>query len=216
MDPTPGHTALIVIDMQNAFCRDNGSFAKLGFDIAMLKAAIEPCGRLIAAARAANVPVIYTRLSYAADYHDGGIAIRYMTPEFVDAGCLAAGTSDIEIVDELAPVAGDHVIDKNRFSSFYAEAFERLLGALGIDSLIVCGVTTNCCVESTVRDAFQRNYKAFVVGDAVGELDLRRHEVALQTMQLLFADVVAAKDIVSLWAAVAPLRTQDIQMARLD
>jgi ureidoacrylate peracid hydrolase len=200
MEPTPGRTALVVIDMQNAFCRDDGSFARLGFDIAMLKAAIAPCRRLAAAARAAGVPVIFTRLSYAADYHDGGIAIRYMTPEFVAARCLAAGTFDIEVVDELAPAAGDHVIDKNRFSSFYAPAFERVLAALGVDSLVVCGVTTNCCVESTVRDAFQRNFKAFVVRDAVGELDSTRHEVALQTMQLLFADLVAVEDMVALWA----------------
>ena len=147
MHPTPGRTALVVIDMQNAFCRDEGSFAKLGFDISMLKAAIAPCQRLVAAARAADVPAIFTRLSYAPDYHDGGIAIRYMTPEFVDAECLAKGTWDIEIVDELRPVAGDHVVDKNRFSAFYARPFEALLETLAIDSLVVCGVTTNCCVE---------------------------------------------------------------------
>jgi ureidoacrylate peracid hydrolase len=165
----------------------------------MLKAAIAPCRRLVAAARAANVPVIFTRLSYAADYHDGGMAIQYMTPEFVEAGCLAAGTWDIEIVDELRPVAGDHVVDKNRFSAFYAPAFESLLRTLRIDSLAVCGVTTNCCVESTVRDAFQRDYKAFVIGEAAGELDPRRHELALQTMHFLFADVAALSDMIGLW-----------------
>ena len=201
MDPTPGRTALIVIDMQNAFCRDEGSFAKLGFDVSMLKAAIAPCRRLIAAAHAANVSVIFTRLSYAADYHDGGIAIRYMTPEFVETKCLAADTWDVDIVGELEPGAGDHVVDKNRFSAFYSEPFERLLWTLGIDSLVVCGVTTNCCVESTVRDAFQRNYKAFVVGDAVGELEPMRHELALQTMRFLFADVVAVDEILDLWAS---------------
>jgi ureidoacrylate peracid hydrolase len=200
MHPTPGRTALVVIDMQNAFCRDAGSFAKLGFNIAMLTAAIEPCQRLVAAARSANVPVIFTRLNYASDYHDGGIAIQYMTPEFVAAECLAAGTWDIEIVDDLRPVAVDHIVDKNRFSAFYAPRFESLLETLRIDSLAVCGVTTNCCVESTVRDAFQRNYKVFVVGDAAGELDPRRHEFALQTMHLLFADVVTLGDLVSLWA----------------
>jgi nicotinamidase-related amidase len=203
MDPTPGRTALLIVDMQNAFCRDDGSFAKLGFDVSLLKAAIGPCRRLAAAAHQANVPVIFTRLRYAADYRDGGIAIRYMTPEFVEARCLAAGTWDIEIVDELEPSPGDHVVDKNRFSAFYAESFERLLGEAGIDSLVVCGVTTNCCVESTVRDAFQRNYKAFVVSDAVGELEPRRHELALQTMRFLFAEVVTIDDILNLWAPAA-------------
>ncbi len=203
MEPTRGHTALIIIDMQNAFCRDDGSFAKLGFDVSMLKAAIEPCRRLAAAARQASVPVIFTRLAYAADYHDGGIAIRYMTPEFVDSQCLAAGTWDIEIVDELAPFPGDHIVDKNRFSAFYAESFERLLRELEVDSLVVCGVTTNCCVESTVRDAFQRNYKVFAVGDAAGELERSRHELALQTMSFLFADVVTVDDMLALWTTAA-------------
>ena len=62
-------------------------------------------------------------------------------------------------------------------------------------------MTTNCCVESTVRDAFQRNYKVFVIGDAAGELDHRRHELALQTMHFLFADVVALGDMSGLWSA---------------
>lgn len=203
MDPTPNRTALLIVDMQNAFCRDDGSFAKLGFDVSMLRAAIGPCQRLVAAAHQVNVPAIFTRLRYAADYHDGGLAIQYMTPEFVEARCLATDTWDIEIVDELEPAPGDHIVDKNRFSAFYAESFERLLREMGIDSLVVCGVTTNCCVESTVRDAFQRNYKAFVVSDAVGELGAKRHELALQTMRFLFAEVVTVDDILALWAPPA-------------
>jgi ureidoacrylate peracid hydrolase len=206
MEPTPGRTALLVIDMQNAFCRDEGSMAKLGFDVSMLKAAIEPCGRVLAAARAAGLPVIHTRIFYNADYADGGLTISHMLPAMVDVKSLAAGTSDIEIVDELAPAPGEIVIDKNRFSAFYAPALEATLKRLQIDSLIVCGVTTNCCVESTVRDAFQRNYKTFVVRDAVGELEPIRHEISLRAMNFLFADLVTVDEVVAIWSSTVDIR----------
>lgn len=197
--PTPGQTALVIIDMQNAFCRDEGSMAKLGLDVTMLKAAIEPCRRLADAARQAGLPVIFTRILYQPDYSDGGLSISHMLPEMVDIRSLAGGTWDVEIVDELKPEPTDHVVDKNRFSAFYAPAFERTLKQLKVDSLVVCGVTTNCCVETTVRDAFQRNYKVFVVSDAVGELEQQRHEVALRSMAFLFGDLVTTDEMIVSW-----------------
>jgi ureidoacrylate peracid hydrolase len=199
MSPTGDRTALLVIDMQNAFCRDQGSMANFNFDITMLKGAIEPCRRLVAAARASAIPIIYTRILYEADYRDGGLTISHIMPEMVGVKSLAAGTWDIEIIDELKPAPGEYVVDKNRFSAFYAPELEKILKTKNIDSLVVCGVTTNCCVESTVRDAFQRNYKSFVVKDAVGELNPQQHEFSLRTMEFLFADLVTVHDIVASW-----------------
>jgi ureidoacrylate peracid hydrolase len=199
MTPTPGRTALAIIDMQNAFCHDDGSMAKLGLDITMLKAAIDPCRRLLIAARRAELPVIHTRILYQTDYADGGLSISHMMPEMVAIKSLAANTWDIEIVDELKPADTETVIDKNRFSAFYAPDLESTLKKRSIDSLVVCGVTTNCCVESTVRDAFQRNYKTFVVKDAVGELEAFRHEASLKTMAFLFADLVSVDEMTASW-----------------
>jgi ureidoacrylate peracid hydrolase len=199
MTPTPGRTALIVVDMQNAFCTDEGSIAKIGLDITMLKAAVQPCRRLIKGARAAGVPVIYTRYIYRADYADGGVMVKYLLPALGDSGHLTAGTQDIEIVGALAPLKGDYVVDKNRPSSFYATGLEPMLNGLDVDSLVVCGVTTNCCVETTVRDASQRDYKTFVVTDATGELEQERHDFAINTMAFLFADAVTVDGMIQIW-----------------
>ncbi len=197
MRPTPGRTALVVIDMQNAFCRDDGSTAKIGLDHTRLKAAIGPCAKLLAGARERGLPVIFTRYAYRPDYADGGILVRYLNPALGSADYLAAGSWDIEILSELTPLPGEHVIDKNRPSAFYAQEFEATLRALDVDSLVVCGVTTNCCVESTVRDASQRDYKVFVATDAVAELEEYRHHAGLAAMRFLFADLVIGAEILA-------------------
>ncbi|MDA1100836.1 MAG: isochorismatase family protein [Proteobacteria bacterium] len=86
MTPTAGRTALMVVDMQNAFCTDGGSVASIGLDISMLKAAIAPCARLVEGARAAGIPIIFTRHIYRADYADGGVLVKYLPPRVGRAG----------------------------------------------------------------------------------------------------------------------------------
>ncbi|MBT3334356.1 MAG: cysteine hydrolase [Rhodospirillaceae bacterium] len=199
MTPTAGRTALMVIDMQNAFCNDGGSIASIDLDISMLKAAIKPCARLIDGARAAGIPIIYTRYVYRADYADGGVLVKYLLPALGELDHLAAGTWDVEIVEELTPQKSDYVVDKNRPSGFYASGLEPILNGLDTDSLVVCGVTTNCCVETTVRDASQRDYKTFVVTDATGELEQERHDFAINTMAFLFAEPVTVDDVLQFW-----------------
>ncbi len=199
MELSKDRTALIVIDMQRAFLSDDGSLAQAGIDISGLKEALEPCQRLLASARQAGVPVIHTRYVYRADYADGGVLVKYIMPALKEVNSLAEGTPDIEIVDELAPVDGEHVIDKNRPSAFYATNIEPLLNGLDIDSLVVCGVTTNICVETTVRDASQRDYKVFVPKDATGELEQLRYDGALAGMAWVFAKVVETDDVIDVW-----------------
>jgi len=199
MELTRNRAALIVVDMQNSFCADDGGCGKTGLPIQNLQKAIDPCVRLVAAARAAEVPVIFTRYVYRPDYADGGVMIKHLIPELRDVGALQAGTWDIEIVPKLTPEDGDFIIDKNRPSSFYATNLETMLNGLDVESLVVCGVTTNCCVESTVRDASHRDYKTFVVQDAVAELDEERHEVALRSMDMLFADLKTVNDVEIAW-----------------
>ena len=199
MELSKERTALVVIDMQRAFLEDEGSLARAGIDITGLKAAMEGCKRLLASARQAGVPVIHTRYVYRPDYADGGILVNYIMPQLREVDSLAAGTPDIEIVDELAPVDGETVIDKNRPSAFYATNIEPLLNGLGVDSLVVCGVTTNICVETTVRDASQRDYKVFVPKDATGELEQLRYDGALAGMAWVFAKIVETDDVISVW-----------------
>jgi ureidoacrylate peracid hydrolase len=199
MELTASGTALIVIDMQNSFCSEDGGCQKAGLPVEHLALAIEPCERLITTARDSKVPVIYTRYVLRSDYSDGGVIIHDLSPHLKEVGALIEDTWDIEVVTELKPAAGDLVIDKNRPSAFYAPEFEATLAKLGVKNLVVCGVTTNCCVESTVRDASQRDYKTFVVADAVAEFEEDRHRIALQSMDRLFADVVTIADVTAAW-----------------
>lgn len=200
MDIGRQQTALIVIDMQNGFCKPTGSVDRIGFDIGMLAAAIEPCRQVIALARAAAIPVIYTRYIYRADYADGGLLVHTLMPQLKEQQALIAGSWDADIVDELRPEPGDFIVDKNRPSSFYATGLEPILSGLGVKALAVCGVTTNCCVESTVRDASQRDIMPFIVSEATGELDRERHDAALKTMGILFGKLITIDELAAGWA----------------
>lgn len=196
---TKDETALVVVDMQNGFCHPKGSFAQLGFDVSPLNAAIAGCRELIDAAHRADVPVIYTRYVYQPNYADAGLLPTELFPGMREHSSLAAQSWDADIVDELAPVAGDVVVDKSRYSAFYGTRLEPLLTSLRIRSLVICGVTTNMCVETTARDASQRDYRTFVVDDATGEFDADRHRHALQTIGFGFGWVVQAAEVVPAW-----------------
>jgi len=196
-------TALLVVDMQNGFLSPKGSIAHLGRDWARLAAATPGVARLLAGARAAQLPIFHTRYVYETDYRDGGIRVREQSPMLRDVGLCAAGTWDAEIAPEVAPLAGEVVIDKNRPSSFYATRLESYLRAQRILNLVVCGVTTNICVETTVRDASQRDYRTFVVRDAVGEVEAFRHDVALKAMEYLFARVMTVDEVLAAWGVPA-------------
>jgi ureidoacrylate peracid hydrolase len=120
-------------------------------------------------------------------------------PHLKHEQALIAGSWDADIVDELRPEPADFIVDKNRPSSFYATGLEPILSGLGVKSLVVCGVTTNCCVESTVRDASQRDIMPFVVSDATGELERERHDAALKTMGILFGQLVTVEEVGAAW-----------------
>lgn len=194
-------TALVVIDMQNAFLDDRGSMIRRNFDTKRLRAAVEPCARLISLARASQVPIIQTRYVYRTDYRDAGVRVREMLPNTIETGSLAAGSWDVEIVDTLAPSEGDIVIDKNRPSAFIGTSLDVLLRSMEIRSLVICGITTNICVESTARDASQFDYRTFVISDATAEMEQSRHDHALNTLDFLFARILTVNEVTDAWNA---------------
>lgn len=196
-------TALMVVDMQNAYLDDRGSMIRRNFDTSRLRAAIEPCGRLISFARASQVPIIQTRNVYRADYRDAGVRVREIVPNTITTGSLAAGTWDVEIIEALAPSEDDIVIDKNRPSAFIGTTLDVLLRGMGIRSLVICGITTNICVESTARDASQFDYRTFVVSDATAEMEQSRHDHALNTLGFLFARILTVDEVADAWNARA-------------
>lgn len=189
--------ALIVVDMQNAFLKEEFSLG-IAETQAPFAAALPGSVALVEAARSAGVPVIYTRYVYLPGNEDqldptGRSEGMEMEPRLVE------GTVDIEIVDELAPIEGEIVIDKSRPSAFYGTRLEPYLTARGIRSVVICGVTTNICVETTARDAGQRGYRTFVIEDAVGEAELSRHWHALYTIEFLFGTVATVADVQRSW-----------------
>lgn len=200
MDLPQERTALLVIDMQNGFLDPAGSMARIGMPNEALTPAVAGCERLVAAARSAGVPVIFTRYVYQPGYADGGVLPNELVPEMVEAEALLSGTWDADIVPSLTPAAGEVVIDKSRPSSFYGTQLEPVLTSQDIRNLVLCGVTTNICVETTARDAGQRDYRVHVVGDACAEYDQTRHEVALGTMGFAFGWVTDTDAMVEAWS----------------
>lgn len=185
-----GRTALLVIDMQNGFLDPKGSCARLGLDHTALRRAIPGVQKLLEVARSVHMPTIFTRYVYRSDYIDGGIVVNLLLPGLREARSLEAGSWDAEIAEEVNPTLDEMVIDKNRPSAFYCTPMRTYLDGLGINSLIVCGITTNICVETTVRDAMHRDYRTWVVADAAAEFELDRHEHALNSMAWMFAAIV--------------------------
>lgn len=190
MHENTSRQAVLLVDFQRAFCCTDGSVAAQGRDVSTCRAAADRAIELAVAARAASIPVIWTRLVFRDDYADGGRLIRELRPGLARIGALKIGTQDAEIVPEADVQPGDFIIEKQRYSSFYATGLEAVLRSLDIDSLIVCGVTTSMCVETTVRDAAQRDYRTFVVREACGDFDAERHEASLSAMGFGFADII--------------------------
>jgi nicotinamidase-related amidase len=188
---------LLLIDLQRAFVSPDGDLARRGRDVSAMRSAAACCTRLAAAARAAQVPVIWTRMVLRPDYADGGRMISDILPHLKTAGALQRGSRDAELADGLGVEPGEDVIDKPRNSALYGTSLEVHLHARRIERVIVGGVTTSMCDDTTVRDLGQRDYATFVVREAVGDFDQARHEAALAAMAFGFARVIGERDCIS-------------------
>lgn len=175
-------TALIVVDMQNAFCKKEGLFDALGtLDEEKVKRVIKVDKQLINVSRRKGIKVVFLRMTYSADLSDAGgtespnywkeaglIAMRE-NPE-LKGRFLINGTWDWEIIDELKHQPGDIVINKSRYSGFVNTNLDEILKAQSIKYLIFLGLVTNVCVESTLRDAYFHEYFPVLVSDGCGNL----------------------------------------------
>jgi len=172
-DFDPGATALIVIDMQRDFVEPGGFGAALGNDVMPLQGIVPATARLIAAARAAGLPVIHTRECHRSDLSDcppaklnrGAPSLRIGDPGPMGR-ILSAGEPGAEIVPELAPAPGETVIDKPGKGAFHATPLSQVLQDLGTRSLILAGVTTEVCVQTTMREANDRGFECLLAEDA--------------------------------------------------
>jgi ureidoacrylate peracid hydrolase len=184
-------SALIIVDMQNGFLRSDGFFAQGGLDWRRCAATIEPNRRVLAAARAASIPIFFTRYTLQPDYSDAGLLAMWR-PRLKQVGAMVRGTRDWEICEELAPDVGESIIDKTRYSGFYRTNLESALRDQDVSLVIVTGVTTNMCVESTVRDAFTLDFKVVVLEDCVNAPDDLMQQGALTSFRYGFGDVITS------------------------
>lgn len=212
----PARTALIVIDMQRDFIEPGGFGETLGNDVSLLRAAIEPCRRLIATARATGMLVIHTREGHRADLSDaprakverGAPSLRIGAPGPMGR-ILIRGEKGHDIIPELYPIEGEPVIDKPGKGAFYATELGPILHHRGIADLIVCGVTTEVCVHTTVREGNDRGYRCLVPGDCCASYFPEFHAIGLKMIAAQGGIFGWVTDSERLIAALAP----EVQLA---
>jgi ureidoacrylate peracid hydrolase len=203
-----GRTAVIVVDMQNSFCKKGGMMDRFGkLDIPQAEQVTIGCRAVVRAARRNGMPVVYLRMTYglAADaaigpdspfyWKEKGLAAMRRNPD-LKGRFLTPGTRDWQIIDELEPEPGDVIIDKSRYSGFVNTDLDAVLRANDIRCLLFVGLYTNICVESTLRDAFSHGYFCVLVRDACGNIGADYlQDATISNVQATFGWVTTTTDI---------------------
>ncbi len=198
-------TAVIVVDMQHDFAAPDGMFGRAGIPLDGIRSVIGPTRRVLDTARDAGILVVYLMMQFNEDLANLGSPqapnrLRHLAlgvgqtvdaPDGTTSRVLVRDTWNTKIIDELAPQSGDLVIAKHRYSGFFETDLDDVLRARGITSLIFTGCTTSVCVESTLRDAFYRDYQCLLLTDccaeAVGSDQPRtNHDATLTVIEALF------------------------------
>jgi biuret amidohydrolase len=184
----PRRTALLVIDMQRDFLAPEGASGVSGFDLAPLRAIIPPLQTVLAAARRAGLHIYHTREGHRPDLADLPAAKRARSAaagaEIGAPGALGRflvrGEHGHDFIDELRPQADEPIIDKPSFGAFHATDLEHMLRAKGVTHVIVAGVTSQCCVHSTLREAVDRGFFCMTLADCCASFEPALHAAVLQ------------------------------------
>lgn len=198
--------ALLVVDMQNGFCHPQGSFTRIDMGLEGADQAVHHAAIAVAQARRAAVPVVFTRHLYRPGRADEGRALKRNSPALAGVDGLETGTWDAEIVDELGCGPNDLVVDKVRFDAFQWTSLEPLLRGLGADELVICGVVTNICVETTARSAFMRDFAVTLLADCCAAKTRRLHELSIEVLSSYqLAEIASITEGFDVGAAEVPI-----------
>jgi len=201
------HTALIIIDMQRDFLEPGGFGETLGNNVALLKAAVPPLQSVLASARKAGILIIHTREGHRPDLSDapkhkverGEPSLRIGAPGPMGR-ILVRGEPGHDIIPELYPAPGEPVIDKPGKGAFYQTDLELMLKNREIDTLLVCGVTTEVCVNTTVREANDRGFRCVVLSDCCASYFPEFHAAGLAMIKAqggIFGWVTASPQVLA-------------------
>jgi len=202
--PDMTKSALIIVDMQNAFLHEDGHFAQMakenpekGIDQEFLASTIPNVKRLAGQFRESGRPLVYIAHVLKPDYSDAAFP-WWRFPPLKEKQFIVEGTWGAQIVDELKPHKGAHLIIKKGYGGFNNTPLDTILRNYGVNTCVVCGVTTCVCVSTTIRGGVELNYRMIVVSDAVAEIQRVLHEAELKTMAWAFAEVKTTDEVLEM------------------
>ena len=197
-------SALIIVDMQNDFVHPEGGFAYRArenpedkIDMPFLMDTIPRVRRLADAFRKAGHPVVYVAHVLKPDYSDAQFPYWRVTRGSHNRTFITEGTWGAQVVDELKPHDGEHLVVKKGFGGFSNTPLDTILRNMDVNTCVVTGVTTCVCVSTTIRGGAEHNYRMIIVRDAVAEVHRDAHEAELKTMQRAFAEVKSVDEVVA-------------------
>jgi ureidoacrylate peracid hydrolase len=199
----PAKTAVIVVDVQNDFCSPDGALGKAGQPTQAAMDMIPNLQRLLTAARAAKAPVIFIQTIHE-DATDSEAWVGRMAGK--SASICRKNTWGAEFT-EVAPVPGEPVVIKHRYSAFINTRLDSILRTFKVENLIMTGVSTNVCVESTARQGYMLDYHIVFLSDCTAAYSQEEHDMALYNMKAHFGLVAKADDVIAVWKqtpALAP------------
>ncbi|HWF63207.1 MAG TPA: isochorismatase family cysteine hydrolase [Rhizomicrobium sp.] len=193
----PDRTALLLVDCQVDFASPEGIMARAGHDVAEAQAALRNAALLLDAARKMDVPCLFARLIT----RDETQAMRDWKTRSGHADDLLLCRKDSKGAEfmSVAPLPGEPIFSKSRYNAFAGTGLDDHLKALKRDTIVIVGLTTECCVDSTARDAFERDYRVFIASDAVAAYEPDLHAGALKALALNCALLASSRNILSAW-----------------